>query len=255
MIHPQALVDPKADLADDVEVGAFTIIEAGVRIDAGTWIGPHVVLKGPMHIGRHNRIYQFCSLGEAPQDLKYQGEQTRLVIGDHNTFREYVTVNRGTVGGHGETIIGSHNLVMAYVHIAHDCIIGNHVIFSNAASLAGHVTIDDHAILGGFTLVHQFSHIGAHAFTGMGTALNRDLPPYTLASGNYARAVGINKEGLRRRGFPPEVIRALSTAFRLLIKGHDRERALRELRPLEERYEEVRHFVDFVRNSRRGVVR
>ncbi len=255
MIDPRAIVDPRAEIADDVEIGPYSIIGPDVKVESGTWIGPHVVIKGPTRIGRDNKIFQFASLGEAPQDLKYNGEPTELILGERNTVREYCTFNRGTVGGHGKTVIGSDNLFMAYVHVAHDCVIGNRVVFANAASLAGHVTIGDQVILGGFTLVHQFSTIGAHAFTGMGTALNRDLPPYCMASGNYARAVGINKEGLKRRGFSPECIRALGQAFKLLIRGADREKAFEDVKPLAETFPEVQLFADFVRDSKRGVVR
>lgn len=255
MIDSRAIVDPRATIADDVTIAPYAVIGADVEIGPGCEIGSHAVIKGPTKIGRNNRIYQFCSIGEAPQDLKYNGEPTRLIIGDGNTFREYCTLNRGTVTGHGETVIGNHNLIMAYVHVAHDCVIGDHTVFSNGASLAGHVAVGDHAILGGFTLVHQFSRIGAHAFTGMGTALNRDLPPFTVASGNYARAVGINKEGLKRRGFSPEAIRALAQAFKLMLRGRDRKSALREAQLLAETYSEVRLFIDFIENSERGVVR
>ncbi len=255
MIDSRAVIDPAASIADDVTVGPFAVIGADVEIGAGSWIGPHAVINGPTTIGRENCIYQFCSIGEAPQDLKYHGEPTRLRIGDRNTFREYCTINRGTITGHGETVIGNDNLIMAYVHIAHDCIVGDRTVFSNGASLAGHVRVGDHAILGGFTLVHQFSVIGAHAFTGMGTALNRDLPPFTIASGNYARAIGINKEGLKRRGFSPEAIRGLSQAFKLLIRGRDRNSALAEVQILADEFPEVRNFVEFIENSERGVVR
>ncbi len=255
MIDSRAIVDPAARISDDVTIGPYAVIGADVDIGPGCWIGPHVVINGPTSIGRDNRIYQFCSIGEAPQDLKYNGEPTRLRIGDRNTFREYCTINRGTVTGHGETVIGDDNLIMAYVHVAHDCVIGNNTVFSNGASLAGHVTIGDYAILGGFTLVHQFSEIGAHAFTGMGTALNRDLPPYTIASGNYARAIGINKEGLKRRGFSADAIRALSQAFKLLIRGRDRNNALAEVQALVDEFPDVKAFVDFIENSERGIVR
>ncbi len=255
MIDSRAIIDPAARISDDVTIGPYAVIGADVDIGPGCWIGPHVVINGPTSIGRDNRIYQFCSIGEAPQDLKYNGEPTRLRIGERNTFREYCTINRGTVTGHGETVIGNDNLIMAYVHVAHDCIIGNNTVFSNGASLAGHVTIGDYAILGGFTLVHQFSEIGAHAFTGMGTALNRDLPPYTIASGNYARAIGINKEGLKRRGFSADAIRALSQAFKLLIRGRDRNNALAEVRVLVDEFPDVKVFVDFIENSERGIVR
>jgi UDP-N-acetylglucosamine acyltransferase len=255
VINSLAVIDPSARLAKDVEVGPFTVIGPEVEIGEGTWIGSHVVVKGPTRIGKENKIYQFSSIGEAPQDLKYGGEPTKLIIGDRNQFREYCTVNRGTVDGHGETIIGNDNLFMAYVHIAHDCIIQDNIVFSNAASLAGHVTIGDHAILSGFTLVHQFCHIGAHAFTGMGTALNRDLPPFTMASGNYAKAIGINKEGLKRRGFSPECIRALIQAFKLLLKGRDREAGLEAVASLAEEFPEVAKFSEFVQKSERGTVR
>ena len=255
MIDSRAVVDPTARIGADVTIGPFAVIGPDVEIGDGSWIGPHAVVNGPTTIGRDNRIYQFCSIGEAPQDLKYNGEPTRLRIGDRNTFREYCTINRGTITGHGETVIGNDNLIMAYVHVAHDCIVGDRTVFSNGASLAGHVRVGDHAILGGFTLVHQFSVIGAHAFTGMGTALNRDLPPYTIASGNYARAIGINKEGLKRRGFTPEAIRALSQAFKLLIRGRDRSNALTEVQVLADEFPEVKSFVEFIENSQRGVVR
>ena len=255
MIDSRAVIDPSARLAKDVEVGPFSVIGPDVEISEGTWVGSHVVVKGPTRIGRDNKIFQFSSIGEAPQDLKYNGEPTKLIIGDRNQFREYCTVNRGTVGGHGETLIGNDNLFMAYVHIAHDCIIHNHIIFSNATSLAGHVTIEDQAILSGFTLVHQFCNVGAHAFTGMGTALNRDLPPFTMASGNYAKAIGINKEGLKRRGFSPECIRALIQAFKLLLKGRDRDAGLKAVASLATEFPEVAQFSDFVQKSERGTVR
>jgi len=255
VIDSRAVIDPSARLAKDVEVGPFSVIGPDVEISEGTWVGSHVVVKGPTRIGRDNKIFQFSSIGEAPQDLKYNGEPTKLIIGDRNQFREYCTVNRGTVGGHGETLIGNDNLFMAYVHIAHDCIIHNDIIFSNATSLAGHVTIEDQAILSGFTLVHQFCNVGAHAFTGMGTALNRDLPPFTMASGNYAKAIGINKEGLKRRGFSPECIRALIQAFKLLLKGRDRDAGLKAVASLATEFPEVAQFSDFVQKSERGTVR
>ena len=255
MIDSRAVIDPGASLAKDVEVGPFSVIGPDVEIGDGTWIGSHVVVKGPTHIGKDNKIFQFSSIGEAPQDLKYEGEPTKLIIGDRNQFREYCTVNRGTVGGYGETLIGNDNLFMAYVHIAHDCIIQNNIIFSNATSLAGHVTIEDQAILSGFTLIHQFCNVGAHAFTGMGTALNRDLPPFTMASGNYAKAIGINKEGLKRRGFSPECIRALIQAFKLLLKGRDRDAGLKAVASLAKEFPEVAQFSDFVQKSERGTVR
>lgn len=256
MIHPTAIIDPDARLADDVRVGPYSVIGAGVEIGAGSWIGPHAVINGPTQIGRDNRIYQFASIGESPQDLKYAGEDTRLEIGDGNTIREYVTMNRGTAGGGGLTRIGSDNLFMAYAHVAHDCRVGSHTVFANAASLAGHVSVGDHTILGGFTSVHQFSAIGAHAFAGLGTVINRDVPPFVMVAGNHAEAIGINKNGLKRRDFSAETIRALHSAFRSLIKARgSREQAFARLQPLTEQFPEVAQFVDFVRDSQRGVVR
>ena len=256
MIHPNAIIDPSAQLGKNVTVGAFTIIGADVTIGDDCWIGPHVVISGPCVIGKENKIYQFGSIGEAPQDLKYDGEPTLLEIGDRNVIREFVTLNRGTVTGTGKTSIGSDNLIMAYCHIAHDCIIGNHIVLANAASLAGHVEVGDYAILGGFTLVHQFSHIGASSFCGLGSIIAQDVPPFATAAGDRARTVGINKEGLRRKGFSPELIRALHKSYRLmLVSKKSKEEALAELQPLIEQYDEVRQFTQFVTNSKRGIAR
>jgi UDP-N-acetylglucosamine acyltransferase len=256
LINPRAVVDPRARLAASVSIGPFSVVGPDVQIDAGTWVGPHVVINGPARIGKENRIFQFASLGDIPQDKKYKSEPSELVIGDHNTIREYCTINRGTLNGHGSTVIGNNNWIMAYVHIAHDCRIGNHTIFSNGATLAGHVIIEDYAILGGFTLVHQFCHIGRHAFCGMGTALNRDLPPYVLASGNLAEPHGINKVGLKRHGFSLETIQALHKAYLLLIKSKKRRGdEAQQLQELGRAYSEVAHMVEFVNNSPRGVIR
>ena len=256
MIHATAIIDPAATLADDVEVGAYSIIGADVDIGAGTSIGPHVVINGPTKIGKNNQIFQFASIGEQPQDLKYAGEPTRLEIGDGNTIREYVTFNRGTVDGGGLTRIGNDNLFMAYVHVAHDCRVGNNIVFANSASLAGHVEVGDNAILGGFTLVHQFTRIGAHCFTSMGSAVNRDVPPYVIVSGNYAQPHGINKVGLKRRGFSDDAIRAILNAYKLLIRSHrPREELLQEVQPLADQFPEVKLLVDFVTSSKRGIVR
>lgn len=254
VIHATAIIDPSARLDDTVEVGPYSVIGAGVEIGPGTVVGPHVVIVGPCRIGSDNRIFQFASVGEAPQDLKYNGELTSLEIGDRNVIREYVTLNRGTAGGNHKTVIGSDNLFMAYSHIAHDCIIGNHCIFSNGASLAGHVEVGNYATLGGFTLVHQFSSIGTQSFCGMATVVNMDVPPYSTAAGNRARVVGINKVGLQRKGFSPELIRALHKSFRELLKSRvSREDALANLQPLCEQYAEVEEFVNFVKNSKRGI--
>lgn len=218
-IHPTAIVDARARLGENVTIGAYTIIGADVEIGDGTWIGPHVVINGPTRIGCDNRIFQFASLGEMPQDKKYGGEATRLEIGDRNTIREFCTFNRGTVQDAGVTRIGNDNWIMAYVHLAHDCQVGNHTIFANNAQLAGHVHVGDWAILGGFTAVHQFVRIGAHSMTGMGTFLLQDLPPYVMASGNPAAPHGINSEGLRRRGFAPETIAAIKRAYKTVYRS------------------------------------
>lgn len=256
MIHPTAIIDPSATLGEGVSVGAYSIIGADVVIGDGCWIGPHVVISGPSIIGEENKFYQFSSIGEAPQDLKYAGETTGLIVGDRNVIREFVTFNRGTVGGIGETRIGSDNLFMAYSHVAHDCIVGNGIVLANAASLAGHVEVGDLAILGGFTSVHQFTQIGTQAFCGLGSVITQDIPPYTMVAGNRARSSGINKEGLKRKGYSAELIRALHKSFRLLLKSKQtRENALLELQPLIEQFPEVEIFIRFVTTSKRGIAR
>ncbi|MDH5518576.1 MAG: acyl-ACP--UDP-N-acetylglucosamine O-acyltransferase [Gammaproteobacteria bacterium] len=256
MIHETAIIDPSAKIADDVEIGPYSIIGADVEIGPGNWIGPHVVINGPTKIGKDNRIYQFASLGEAPQDLKYAGEPTRLEVGDRNTIREYVTFNRGTPDGGGLTKIGNDNLFMAYAHVAHDCMVGSKIIFANAASLAGHVHVGDQAILGGFTSVHQFTQIGEHSFSGLGTIINRDVPPYVIVAGNHAQAYGINKNGLKRRGFEADTIRALHKTFKLVVKGRKkREEIQPELDQLTEGFDEVKSMLAFIDASKRGIVR
>jgi UDP-N-acetylglucosamine acyltransferase len=218
-VHATAIVDPEARLADDVSVGPYSIIGPDVEIGAGTTIGPHVVIRGPTKIGRENHIFQFSSIGDSPQDKKFRDEPTLLEIGDRNTIREFVTINRGTVQDTGITKIGDDNWIMAYVHIAHDCLVGNHTIFANAASLAGHVRVDDYVILGGFTLVHQFCQVGAYAFTSMGAIINRDVPPFVTVAGNFALPKGINSEGLKRRGFSSDRIMSIKRADRTLYKS------------------------------------
>ncbi|MGE3482276.1 MAG: acyl-ACP--UDP-N-acetylglucosamine O-acyltransferase [Gammaproteobacteria bacterium] len=256
MIDPRAIVDPAARLAPGVSVGPFSVIGPDVEIGAGTAIGPHAVVKGPTRIGRNNRIYQFASIGEDPQDKKYAGEATRLEIGDGNLFREYVTVHRGTVQGGGITRIGDDNWIMISCHIAHDCIIGSHTIFSNNAALAGHVTVQDYAILGGYTLVHQFCAIGAHCFTAMGSVISKDVPPYVLVSGHMAKPHGLNVEGLKRRGFSSETLAELRRAYKLLYKsGLTLEQALGEIRALAQTTPEAGALVAFIEASTRGVIR
>jgi UDP-N-acetylglucosamine acyltransferase len=256
MIHPSALIDPKAKLGANVSVGAFSIIGADVEIGDNTWIGPHVVIEGPTTIGSDNRIWQFGSIGAAPQDKKFHGERARLEIGDRNVIREFVTFNRGTEDGGGTTKIGNDNWLMAYVHIAHDCIVGNNVIFANAASLAGHVTVDDWVILGGFTLVHQFCQLGAHAFTSMGSIINRDVPPYVTVAGSFAEPKGINSEGLRRRGYDGERIMAIKRAYKTLYKsGFTLAEARDELARAANGAPDVRLMLDFIERSQRSLVR
>jgi UDP-N-acetylglucosamine acyltransferase len=256
MIHPTAIVHPNAKLAEDVEVGAYSIIGEHVEIGAGTRIGPHVVINGHTRIGRHNRIFQFCSLGEIPQDKKYADEPTRLEIGDHNTIREFCTFNLGTAQDAGVTRVGNHNWIMAYVHLAHDCQVGNHTIFANNAQLAGHVHVQDYAILGGFTVVHQFVRIGAHIISGMGSILLQDVPPYTLVSGNPSAPHGINAEGLKRRGFSSPAIMAIKRAYKTLYKsGLSFDEARTAIVAQLPEHPELQLLADFLAGSTRGIVR
>lgn len=256
LLDPRAIIDPRARLADNVEVGPWSIIGPDVEIGEGTVIGPHVIVKGPTVIGRHNRIYQFSSVGEDTPDLKYKGEPTRLVIGDHNVIREGATIHRGTVQDRSETTIGSHNLLMAYVHVGHDSVIGDHCILVNNTALAGHVHIDDWAILSGFTLVHQFCHIGAHSFSGMGTAIGKDVPAFVTVFGSPAEARSMNFEGMRRRGFSEEAMQALRRAYKVVYrKGLTVEAALAELAEEAALHPEVALFCDSVRHSTRGITR
>ncbi len=256
-IHPTALVDAGARLAADVEVGAYSIIGAEVEIAAGTHIGPHVVISGPTRIGRDNRIWQFASLGADPQDKKYAGERTELVIGASNTIREYVTINRGTREGGGITRVGDDNWILAYAHIAHDCQVGNHVVFSNNATLAGHVEVGDHVILSGFTGIHQFCRIGAHAFIGMGALVNGDVPPYVMVTTEgYGRPRGINSEGLKRRGFDSERITAIKRAYRTLyMSGHSLADARARLTDMARESADVALMLGFITASQRPLVR
>ena len=255
-VHPTAILQPGARLAGDVTVGPYSVIGPQVEVGEGTWIGAHVVLDGRTRIGRDNRIFHFASIGAPPQDKKYAGEDTAVEIGSGNTIREYVTINRGTALDAGVTRVGDDNWIMAYVHFAHDCQIGSHAIFANACQLAGHVSVGDWAILGATTLVHQFVHIGAHSFTGMGTYLPQDLPPFVKAAGNMAKPYGINSEGLKRRGFAPETISALKRAYRTLYRsGLGLEEARRELQAQAAGQPQVREMLDFLARSKRGFIR
>jgi len=255
-IHPTALVDKQARLGRNVSVGAYSVVGPQVEVGEGCWIGHHVVLDGRIRIGRDSRIFHFCSLGAPPQDKKYAGEDTGVEIGERNTIREYVTINRGTTLDAGVTRVGNDNWVMAYVHFAHDCQIGSHTIFANACQLAGHVTVGDWAVFGATTLVHQHVHVGAHAFTGMGTYLPQDLPPYVMAAGNMAQPHGINKEGLKRRGFSRDAITGLKRAYRTLYRsGLPLEDAKRELEAQVGACAQVKDILEFLARSQRGIIR
>lgn len=256
MIHPTALVDPGAKIGNKVSIGAYSIIGPQVEIGDNTWIGPHAVVTGRTRIGRDNRIFQFVSLGEMPQDKKYAGEETRLEIGDRNVIREFCTFNVGTIQDVGVTRLGNDNWIMAYVHIAHDCQVGNHTTFANNATLGGHVHIGDWATLGGFTGVHQFCHIGAHVMTAVSSVVLLDVPPYLMAAGNSAQPYGINVEGLKRRGFTADSIMALKRAYRTLYKsGLMLEEAKAKLVEDAKTARDVQLLVDFLDSSKRGIIR
>ena len=256
MIHPTAIIADSAVIADDVEIGPYAIIGDHVEIGSGTKIEGHVVIKGPTTIGKDNHIYQFASLGDAPQDKGYAGEPTRLVIGDRNTIRECCTFSRGTTKDKGETVIGDDNWIMAYVHIAHDCVVGNKTIMANNVTLAGHVHVDDWVIFGGFSGAHQFSRVGAHAFLGMYAGVNRDVPAYTMVSGQPAVPKGINSEGLKRRDFSEEQIRNIKNAYRLVYrKGLKLNEAIEEIEQLSQTQPELIIFLESLRSSERGIIR
>lgn len=255
-IHPTAIVHPGARLGDGVSIGPYAIIGEHVEIGDGCEIAAHVVIEGHTRLGRNNRVFAFSALGGEPQDKKYAGEPTRLEIGDNNTIRESCTINVGTVQDQGITRIGHDNWIMAYVHIAHDCIVGDHTIFANNATLAGHVTVGDWAILGGFTGVHQFGRVGAHSFCGVGTVLLQDLPPFVMVSGNPAATHGINSEGLKRRGFSSEAIMAIKRAYKTLYrKGLTLDEARAEIAAAAADTPELQIFSDFIADSGRGIVR
>lgn len=256
MIHPSALVDPRAELAEDVAIGAFSVIGPRVRIGPGSTVGPHVVIEGDTTIGRENRIFQFCSIGKIPQDKKYAGEPTRLVIGDRNTVHEFCSIHLGTAQDEAMTVVGDDNWIMAYSHIAHDCRIGSNTILANNAQLAGHVYIGDWAILGGITGVHQFVKIGAHAMTGGGTILFQDLPPYVMAQGNPAAPHGVNSEGLKRRGFSADAIAAIRRAYKLLYRsGQTLADARIAINAEAAEVPELRPFAEFLNAANRGILR
>ena len=255
-IHETALVDPAAQVADDVEIGAFSIIGPKVSIGPGSWIGPHVVVTGRTTIGRNTRIFQFASIGEEPQDKKYAGEDTELIIGDNNTIRELCTFSRGTAQGGGKTVIGNDNWIMACVHIAHDCLLGDNIIMANNASLAGHVTVGDWAILSGYSLIHQFCNVGEHSFTSFASHVNQSIPPYVTVSGEKARAKGVNTEGLKRRGYTPEQIRQVRRAYKVLYRsGLSLEEAKAQLAAMADGHEEIKPLVDFLETTVKSFIR
>lgn len=256
MIHPSAIIHPGARLGAKVSIGAYSIVGEHVEIGDDTRIGPHVVIEGRTRIGRNNRVFQFCSLGAAPQDKKYANEPTRLEIGDGNTIREFCTLNCGTAQDAGVTRLGHDNWIMAYVHLAHDCQIGDHTIFANSAQLAGHVHVGDHAILGGFTGVHQFVRIGAHSFTAIATVLVHDLPPYVMAAGDTAKPYGINVEGLRRRGLSAKAMGAIKRAYKTLYKsGLTLDQAKAQLAERAKTCAEIGVLTEFLQGCTRGIVR
>lgn len=256
MIHKTAIIASTAQLAEDVKVGAYSIIEDDVSIGAGTEIKSHVTIAKHTDIGKNNRIFQYASIGEEPQDKKYNNEPTRTLIGDNNTIREYVTINRGTVDDNSITQIGNNNWIMAYVHIAHDCQLADNIIIANGTTLAGHVHLGEYVILGGFTKLHQFCRIGAHAFTAMDTGFQKDLPPFIMAQGNPAKPRTINAEGLKRRGYSPEDIRAIKKSFKLLYKSDLRlEQALIEMQDIAKQHQPVQLMIDFIKESSRSIIR
>ncbi len=256
MIHSQAIIAPDARLAKDVSVGPFSVIGAGVEIGEGTVIDSHVVINGPTRIGCDNKIYSFAAIGGDPQDKKYAGEATELEIGDRNVIREYCTISRGTSQDAGITRIGDDNWIMATVHIAHDCQIGNHTIFANSTTLAGHVIIEDYVILGGFTLVHQFCKVGAHCFTAMNSVISKDVLPFLMVSGHMAKPHGLNTEGLKRRGFSSDALSQLRKAYKIIYRsGNTLTQAVTQLEPMAENCDEIAQLLTFIKGSTRGIVR
>ncbi len=256
MIDPRAIVDPGAEIGEGVEIGPFAVIGANVRIGAGSTIGSHAVVKGPTTLGRDTRVFQFASIGDAPQDRKYAGEPTKLVVGDRNVFREFCSINRGTVGGRGVTTIADDCLFMAYSHVAHDCIVGSQCIMANCTALAGHVELGEWVIMSGYSAIHQFCKIGAHAFLANNAAVTRDVPPYLLVAGSPAEPKGVNSEGLKRRGFDAAQISNIKAAYRLFYRsGLKLAEATGQLRALVPTQPELKPFVDFLAASERSIIR
>jgi UDP-N-acetylglucosamine acyltransferase len=255
-IHPTAIISPDAHLEEGVEIGPYSIIGSDVKIGKNTLIGPHTVIDDYTHIGEGNHIFQFCSIGAPPQDLKFGGEKTRVVIGNFNTIREFVTIHRSTTADIGVTIIGDHNLLMAYTHVAHNCKLDNNIIMSNAATLAGHIHIEDYAIISGLTGIHQFCRIGEHCMIGGASAVVKDIPPYVIAQGNHAKLFGLNLIGLKRRNFSEKTIKAISEAYRIIFRSKLLlEDAIKKAEAEVENLPEVNHFIKFIKESERGVCR
>jgi UDP-N-acetylglucosamine acyltransferase len=257
MIHPAAIIDPKADIREGVEVGPFSIIEKGVSIDEGTKIGPHVIIREGTHIGKRCQIFQFASIGEAPQFFGYKGEKTFLQMGDQNIIREFVTLHRGTIKGGGKTVIGNENFFMAYSHVAHDCQIGNGIVMANGATLAGHILIEDRAVIGGIVAIHQFCRVGTHSFIGGVSGVTLDIPPYMLASGSHVKLFGLNTIGLKRASFSEETLKALKKAYRIIFRSSlTLEKAIKRVEEEEfSQIPEVRHLLHFIQQSKRGIAR
>jgi len=256
MIHETAIIAQGAEIDSDVTIGPYAVIGEHVKIGSGTTVGPHAVIEGRTEIGRDNHIFQFASVGAIPQDLKFHGEETSLSIGDRNKIREFVTIHLGTEDGGGKTTVGSDNLLMAYAHVAHDCVVGNHVILANAATLAGHVEVDDFAILGGLSAVHQFCRVGCHVMASGGSMITQDVVPYTIVQGDRAKTVGLNLIGLKRRGFAPEVLKTIKQAYRLVFRsGSPLEEALAKIENELDGSPELSVFVEFIKSSERGLAR
>lgn len=257
MIHPTAIVDPKAEIGENVEIGPYSVIEKGVSLGEGTKIGPHVVVREGTQIGKRCQIYQFSSIGEAPQAIAYRGEPTLLQVGDHNIIREYVTLHRGSVKGGGKTVLGNENFIMAYSHIAHDCQIGNQVVMANGATLAGHILIEDYAIIGGLSAIHQFCRVGTHAFISGLTGVSLDIPPYMLSSGNRAKLFGLNSVGLKRANFSEETLKALKMVYRTIFRsGLTLGKAIKKVGEDDVSHiPEVQHLLQFIQHSKRGICR
>jgi len=257
MIHPSAIVDPKAEVSQGVEIGPYSVVEKGVFIDEGTKIGPHVIVREGTQIGKQCQIFQFSSIGEAPQAFFYKGEKTCLMVGHQNIIREFVTLHRGTIKGGGKTVVGNDNFIMAYSHVAHDCQIGNQVVMANGATLGGHILVEDHAIIGAFAAVHQFCRVGAHAIISGLTGVSQDIPPYVTAAGSRARLYGLNMVGLRRFKFSEQTIRSLKKAYRIIFRsGLTLEKAMKAVEEDDIfQVSEVKHLLDFIQHSKRGISR